>query len=126
MTTTQNLHLPQWEESDRIMRTDFNDAMQSIDTALAGKCGLMAGIYRGNGFYCQTIDLGVTPKAVFVLYSGRTLTATTGSPQYGGLAVTGYVGGSIEITDGGFKAYGTGQGDAANMSNAIYNYIVLY
>ena len=35
MTTTPNLHLPQWEASDRIMMDDFNDAMQSIDAACA-------------------------------------------------------------------------------------------
>ena len=37
MNQTQNLHLPQWEADDRIMRTDFNDAMASIDAAVAAK-----------------------------------------------------------------------------------------
>ena len=60
MDYTQNLHLPQWEADDRIMRTDFNDAMASIDTALAantaallgkGNCELVTGSYVGTGIY---------------------------------------------------------------------------
>lgn len=35
MNYTENYHLPQWEETDRIMRTDFNDAMASIEGGLA-------------------------------------------------------------------------------------------
>ena len=34
MNQTENLHLPQWEADDRIMRTDFNAAMQSIDAGV--------------------------------------------------------------------------------------------
>ena len=36
MTTTQNLHLPQWEADDRIMRTDFNEAFSKLDAGVAG------------------------------------------------------------------------------------------
>ena len=35
MNYTENYHLPQWEETDRIMRTDFNDAMANIDQGVA-------------------------------------------------------------------------------------------
>lgn len=31
---TENYHLPQWEPTDRVLRTDFNDAMSDIDDAL--------------------------------------------------------------------------------------------
>lgn len=34
MDYTQNLHLPQWEETDRIQMDDFNDAMERIDAAI--------------------------------------------------------------------------------------------
>ena len=53
MTETQNLHLPQWEDTDRIMRTDFNDAMAKIDTAVAaaGNCRVAHGSYVGTGTY---------------------------------------------------------------------------
>ena len=34
MNHTKNYQLPQWEENDRILRTDFNDAMLAIDEEL--------------------------------------------------------------------------------------------
>ena len=36
MNYTEKYHLPQWEETDRIMRTDFNDAMAGIETGIEG------------------------------------------------------------------------------------------
>ena len=35
MNYTENYHLPQWEETDRIMRIDFNDAMAGIERGLS-------------------------------------------------------------------------------------------
>lgn len=35
MTYTQNYHLPQWVEDDRILRTDFNQMCANIDAALS-------------------------------------------------------------------------------------------
>ena len=34
MNYTEKYHLPQWEESDRIMRTDFNQMCRDIETGL--------------------------------------------------------------------------------------------
>ena len=34
MNYTTNYHLPQWVEEDRIMMTDFNEAMESIEEGL--------------------------------------------------------------------------------------------
>lgn len=39
MNYTGKYHLPQWEETDRIMRTDFNNAMAAIETGMAGNAG---------------------------------------------------------------------------------------
>ena len=39
MNYTEKYHLPQWEETDRIMRTDFNEAMANIEN------GIKAGSY---------------------------------------------------------------------------------
>ena len=36
MDYTANYQLPQWVDSDRILRTDFNDSYQKIETALSG------------------------------------------------------------------------------------------
>ena len=36
---TTNYQLPSWDSEDRILRTDFNDLTEKVDTALAGKLG---------------------------------------------------------------------------------------
>ena len=34
MNYTENYHLPQWEETDRIMRTDFNQMCADMEAGL--------------------------------------------------------------------------------------------
>ena len=71
MDYTDNYQLPQWVESDRILRTDFNSAYQKLDAALdgiqaevdanalstaaalseKGNCQLYTATYVGNGLY---------------------------------------------------------------------------
>lgn len=58
MNYTENYHLPQWEENDRVMRTDFNDAMSSLENGLTAcrdmaetggaeaRSALYAGLFR--------------------------------------------------------------------------------
>lgn len=41
MNHTTNLHLPQWEETDRIQMDDFNDAFDKIDTAVGNAARLV-------------------------------------------------------------------------------------
>ena len=68
MNETVNLHLPQWEATDRIHHDDFNDAFAAIDTAVAasGNCHIYTGSYEGDGTSGRTIDLGFTPKLLIV------------------------------------------------------------
>lgn len=49
MNETINLHLPQFEETDRIMHGDFNDAFAAIDAALAAGTKIAYGSYTGTG-----------------------------------------------------------------------------
>ncbi len=42
MNYTQNLHLPQWEGSDRIHHDDFNEAFRKIDKAI--RTAMPAGV----------------------------------------------------------------------------------
>ena len=47
LTKTTNYGLPQWEGSDRVLRTDFNEAMADIDTALQANADAVAEVaYR--------------------------------------------------------------------------------
>ena len=72
MNHTTNLHLPQWEETDRIQMDDFNDAMASIDAgvAAAGNCKIVTGTYTGTGEYGEehpnTLTFEQPPKCVIV------------------------------------------------------------
>ncbi len=70
MTNTANYNLPQWEASDRVKRSDFNAAMQSIDTALAGAAKIATGSYTGTGEYGSahptTLTFGFAPKAIIL------------------------------------------------------------
>ena len=63
MDYTQNLHLPQWEETDRIHHDDFNDAFAAIDAA-ADK--LYFGSYVGDGETNRTIQLPFAPRLALV------------------------------------------------------------
>ena len=93
MNYTQNYHLPQWEESDRVMRTDFNQMCADIenglsdgqtrDSALSGRIDAAqsaadaaqqtalsykhyaAGTYIGAGAN-KKIALGFPPSAVLI------------------------------------------------------------
>ena len=70
MTTTQNLHLPQWEADDRIMRTDFNEAFAKIDEGMSGGLKVETGSYIGNGLYGaehpNTLNFDFAPKLVLI------------------------------------------------------------
>ena len=79
MDYTQNLHLPQWEETDRIQMDDFNEAFAKIDEGIseamalaAGGCKVIAGSYTANGSSSGlSINLGGQPKAVLVVQQGN-------------------------------------------------------
>lgn len=46
MNYTQNHHLPQWEETDRVLMTNFNEAMLSIEASLTEGAGNTAHLDR--------------------------------------------------------------------------------
>ncbi len=90
MNYTANYQLPQWVDSDRILRTDFNSAYQKLDAALKtnadglaantaaiankGNCQLYTASYVGNGAYGSGSPNNLTfpaqPLAVFVAECG--------------------------------------------------------
>lgn len=50
---TKHYQLHQWEPGDAFLRTDFNEDLEKIDTALEGKgnCRIATGSYAGTGEY---------------------------------------------------------------------------
>ena len=110
---TPNFNLCQWEATDKVLRTDFNQDNQKIDaalsahdTALAGKVSsgelaalaqrttalasrpaLVTGTYTGDGTASRTISLGFTPKAVLVMPATGHMSDAYLGYRYGGLAL---------------------------------------
>ena len=50
MTKTANYSLPQWDGSDRVLRTDFNEAMADIDTALQANADSVTALSNRSRF----------------------------------------------------------------------------
>ena len=74
MNYTNNYHLPQWAETDRIMMEDFNQAFSDIDEGIKAISDAaytpdnkpyVVGSYTGNGG-TQTITLGFQPSFVII------------------------------------------------------------
>ena len=78
MNYTEKYHLPQWEESDRVMRADFNQMCADIEAGLERNAQAAAqaqstaeektfafGTYRGNGI-SQNVDVGFRPSFVMI------------------------------------------------------------
>ena len=108
---TENYGLCQWEATDQVLRTDFNEDNAKVDEALKSASDLaqaaqtlagaayspenspfVVGSYTGDGTAKRKIELGFTPKAVLVVHSNG-VTAYRGTSSfayYGGLALTDY------------------------------------
>ncbi len=119
MNRTTNYNLNQWEADDKIQRTDFNADNAKIDAALAGKAeqsalsaltqtvaglppqipAIITGSYTGDGRAERFLNLGFTPKAVFIITSyGAVFDSSNGSNTcHGGLALPG-----LPVVAGGY------------------------
>ena len=132
MNQTVNLHLPQFEATDRIHHDDFNEAFQTLDTLPR----IVTGTYTGDGQSEHFIDLGFTPKAVLVFRcDGLNYFQSTHLYSYGGLALQEHpcVPDSnsstvkyITVEEGGFKVYAVHDANCyarTNESGSCYHYI---
>ena len=111
---TTNYGLSQWVKSDQVRMEDFNADNAKIDAAIkaveAAVPKVAAGTYTGDGAATRVIELGFTPKLVFVCDKiGHTVTSGNNAySYYGGLALAGApVTGSghtiLAVVEGGFQ-----------------------
>ena len=126
MNYTQNYQLPQWEKTDRIMMDDFNDAMDTIEGGLSSKCELVFGSYEGSNSLNapRLINLGFTPKAVFLsIPTGMTISGN-GTITYGGLFLPDRPlrGDAAKIVENGFEVQISSSSATDNL-NTTYYYI---
>jgi len=131
---TSNYQLNQWQGSDPVLRTDFNEDNAKLEAALtaglATKAEIVVGTYTGDGAQNRVIDLGFQPKAVLVMdKTGRAGDSTGQLWIHGGLAFPGepVIYGErnvLNIVSNGFEVHTENDGHVnTNASNCNYHYI---
>ena len=106
----------------------LEDTVQQISADLTK---ITFGTYAGDGAESRTINLGFTPKAVFVIEAGgRTLMSGYSIQHYGGLAfqntpATDSSGDIVQIVTNGFKVFNRLNGDyiRTNYEGLDFHYI---
>ena len=112
MKYTNKYHLPQWEEDDRIMRTDFNNAMAALEDGISTaqsaadnaytpeKRPYAIGSYAGNG-ETTTVETGFQPR--FLIITAQSLTASNNSPINVMVAGPGLMSRALTFHENGFS-----------------------
>ncbi|MCI8420499.1 MAG: hypothetical protein HFF79_08380 [Oscillospiraceae bacterium] len=85
MNYTEKYHLPQWEESDRVMRTDFNQMCADIENGIksaaqaaqtaqstAEKLPYVLGNYTGDEDKEIVINIGFRPSLLLIFTNQAT------------------------------------------------------
>ena len=122
MNYTEKYHLPQWEENDRVMRTDFNSAMAALEDGLQANASAtdqvkriseaaysssnkpyVIGRYPGTGG-SQTITLGFRPSFLIISGTKSTYDANGASrlAYYLGATSGENLSQNVQFTDTGF------------------------
>lgn len=109
---TEHYQLHKWEPGDDFLREEFNENFEKLDKATAGKVGAVFGTYTGDGAATRHIELGFTPRAVYLNDSqGYTAFRNYSNERFrGGMALDGgplSTGQSpiLQIEAGGFRVY---------------------
>lgn len=127
MNYTENYHLPQWEESDRVMMKDFNQMCASIDEGIgaAAEKPYVFGTYYGKGTISHDVEIGFRPSLLLVFcnqYAG-TYTKAIGTIAAVGPRVDCTL---LTLTDTGFHV-GELPNDITypqvNRSGTLYQYV---
>lgn len=130
---TQNYNLCQWEASDKVQRTDFNEDNLKTDAALAAisqvangaktqvqslsniayttsRTPFVVGSYSGTSVDGRIIELGFRPKFVFVFPT----TFDFNMPLCFGSALDGQASKNVEIVSNGFRTHANTYGEGTN------------
>lgn len=144
MNYTEKYHLPQWEETDRIMRVDFNQMCADMEAGLTGNAAEAAGAaaeamakaneafrpgnypyvigeYTGTG-KMMNISLPFGPR--FLIVTGQEKASEAGTEML--MAVGKFQGaGVIFLNPDGFTVHqgGSGTYPKMNLAGHAYNYI---
>ena len=151
MNYMEKYHLPQWEDSDRVMRTDFNQMCVNIENGIkevkseAQKAqtdvdGLartvksqgetlsahehcVMGTFTGS-MYATVVTLGFRPKAVYIakVYTTRDVEDAAGAC---GLFMDGVSNSTLVFRDDGFSLYSGDSGTYPRLNSRNMPYIYI-
>ena len=133
---TENLGLHSWVREDPFRMDEFNENFDKLDRAVGANAAAVptipkftCGTYAGDGKKSQFIELGFTPKVVYVGNSGGHTMLSNGV-IYGGVAVTGspavHSGDiAVEIVENGFAVYYIWNSVNVNISGTTYRYFAI-
>ena len=131
MNYTTNYHLPQWDETDRIMRTDFNQMCADMEAGLnanasaaekAAELPYVVGSYTGNNALLRDFNLGFRPRFVLICGTGQ---RSAGQVNSVGIVAVGPISdfGRIHLTDTGFQLDSNDNGfPNPKVNSAAYDY----
>lgn len=124
MNYTENYHLPQWEETDRIMRVDFNEAMAGIEEGMtaaqtsadaAAELPYVIGTYMGDTTVYDFVEVPFKPRAVLI--SCQTYDTMEGSARASCFFFTQSLPDVLLMQNNGFSLLGLG-----NLKRAGHTY----
>ena len=132
---TTNYKLPLWEGGDSVLREEFNEAHEKMDTAIAATAKIAAGTYTGDGTAERVIELGFAPKCVYVCPPSGNLSHSTthffgGFAVVGSPAITGYTvdPNPVTVVENGFRVLyhqKDGRYVLTNNEGQVYHYFAL-
>lgn len=129
---TANFGLNQWAAEDKVIRTEFNEDNAKIDAVLAEIPTIVTGSYVGDGSASRFINLGFTPKAVYICHESGTVFSSAGWSYWGGLALPGKPAkresyNIVSIATNGFQVYYRTDPYTvySNLANNVFYYVVL-
>ena len=119
----------QWESTDDFLRTDFNTDFAKIDVAIGGL--VVFGKFSGDGANGRVINLGFTPRIVYVCARDGKAGYSSGSSYcYGGLLGIDAplrLGNVIaaEVVTNGFKVYKANDDICINILGLAFYYLAV-
>ena len=123
MNYTENYQLPQWEETDRVLRTDFNGAMAKVDQSL--------GALEKKDSYILLKDYTVEEEYIFSMnldisdidwnqWQTVCMDIWTFNSQ-GGIAEVKVNGGGSHVSMGGSRSEPFAEGVISSIESETYN-----
>ena len=115
---------------DATPNSAFANLQSKIKNLSSAKSEVVPGSYTGNGTLPRTINLGFTPKAIFVIgYKGSGFDPGSSGDNYSAVAGTGIDAGKsftcLQVATNGFTVQHSDYGGQSHMNtnDMIYNYI---